>query len=155
VTADAQTIEEIVDACLARAEVRLTSMVNERNTNVISATAAIVEGLHQEIQSLDEAVMGLSENITARRRMLDERLIHVEARLDVIEDHIPAAVLPDPSRPPLRTLVETYREETAQETAKARATAAETRRWLLVFMALIVVLELAQWALLIVLLSRS
>lgn len=148
---DAQTIEDIVETCLARAEARLTSMVNERNTNVINATAAIVEGLHQEIQSLDEAVAGLSENITARRRMLDERLIQVEARLDEIEDHIPAVVPPDPSRPPLRSLVESYR----QETAHATATTAEMRRQLLILTALIVALELAQWAFLIVLLSRS
>lgn len=145
---DAQVIEEILEACLGRAEVRLTKMVNERNTNEISATSAIVEGLHEEIQSLDEAVMGLSENITARRRMLDERLIQVEARLDVIEDHIPAAVLPDPSRPPLRTLVETYRQETAN-------VARETRRWLLVLTVLIVVIELAQWVLLLSLIWRA
>lgn len=148
---DADVIEEIVETCLARTEVRLTSMVNERNTNVISATASIVEGLHQEIQSLDEAIEGLSENTTARRRMLDERLIQVEARLDEIEDHIPAVVPSDTSRPPLRALVEAHR----REAAAAVAIAAETRRWLLILTALIVALELAQWALLIALLLRS
>lgn len=148
---DAQTIEEIVDACLARAEARLTTMVNERNTNVISATTSIVGGLHQEIQALDEAVEALSENITARRRMLDERLIQVEARLDEIEDHIPDAALTDPARPPLRALVETYREEAAA----AADVAMETRRWLLILAILIFVVELAQWVLLFSLIWRA
>lgn len=116
-TADAATLEQIVEACLARAEARLTRMVNERNTRVIDATTAIVGSLHEEIQATAEAVDALSsnmaervaaleQNITERRAYLDERIALAESRITTLADLIPggAEALDEP---PLREVVAT------------------------------------------------
>lgn len=132
---EAQTLIHHIEASLARAEARLTSMVNERNTRVIDATTAIVGGLHEEIQAAAEALSALSENVAARRSALDRRLDQVDAQIAALAERVPGGVdaiaAVGPAEPPLRELV----------TAHWRA----TRVALIVFGALILALEVAQW----------
>lgn len=168
--ADAVQLEQILDAALARAEVRLTHMVNERTTNVISATTALVGGIHEEVVSTGEAltlfservsqgltelggkfadlearVGALEDNIAERRHLINVELASLRDALDAVQDAAPDQPA-DPDRPPLRALVATYRAETT--TAQA-----ETQRWMRARFAFIVV-ELAQWLFLIWLLWR-
>lgn len=113
--ADTQELIGLIEAQFARSEVRLTTMVNERNTHVIDATTAIVGALHDEIKATTEAVDSLSanmaervsaleDNITARRAYLDERIALAESRITTLADLIPggAEAL---NEPPLREAV--------------------------------------------------
>ncbi len=167
---DAATLEQIVEACLARAEVRLTHMVNERTTNVISATTALVVGIQEEVVTTGEALTSLSEtvtvtlaalngqvvslerrvasleeNIAERRHLINVELASLRDAIDALQDAAPAGA-PDPARPPLRALVATYRAETR---AALTAAQAEMRRWGVALALFIVILELGQWLFLI------
>lgn len=150
---EAETILDLLEGSLARAEQRLTTMVNERSTNVISATTAIVSGLHDDQQSLTEAMASLADHLTAavgalrqdlveRRRYIDERLALVEGQVRTLADLVPggAEAL---GETPLRQVVEA--QHAAAEAARAELWTAvvHVRTGLVILAALLLLLVVA------------
>lgn len=135
--ADPDQLISYIDTRMARVEGRLAGVVNERTTNVIDAVTALNDGLHEEIRATSEAVQGLSENIVERRRYIDERLVLLEGHVVTLADLIPggAEAL---GQAPLRQVVE--------------ANAREARRMAWWIVAGLIVVELAQWVVIVLLL---
>lgn len=134
---EAEELISYIDTRMSRVEGHLAGVVNERTTNVISATTAIVVGLQDDLHATTEALTGLSENIVARRVYIDKRLALVEGHVATLADLIPggAEALGHPS---LRQVVEAH--------------AAETRRVVWWIVAALIAVEVAQWVVIVLLL---
>jgi hypothetical protein len=83
--AELETIGRMIDRRLTAIEERLRKMVDERNTNVISAATALVSGLQDEMISLHEGLESLSANVAGRRLLIDADLRRFRERLDAVE----------------------------------------------------------------------
>lgn len=139
-TSEIEELARLLDGRLAAHEARITRVVNERTTNVIDATTAIVLGVQEDVHAVGQAVDDLRAHVLARVSRLEDGQAALRADVDALAEAQQVEL-------PSRTEAPSLREQIAAVGELA------TRR-LLIAAAFFVLIELAQWVFLAFILAQ-